>query len=150
MENDLTPHLLIPTCIQCDQIGLREMPELLCEIEAEFGFDVLIAFLSINGGRQYCVKVMPTMATKQSDLWPLHLWLKQRLYGGKITVPMGNIALVTRVAWTIAVRLREGWSLSSIARAVGCDTRTVSMHKQRLTKIGWLRTALPKSERKAS
>lgn len=149
METDLTPHLLIPTCAQCDEIGLREMPELLCDIEAAFGFDVLKAFLFAYGGGEYYVKVLPTVATKQSDLWPLHLWLKQRLYGGKITIPMGNIALITRVAWTIAMRLREGWSLATIARAVGCDTRTVSMHKKRLIKIGWLRAALPNPESKA-
>jgi hypothetical protein len=63
---------------------------------------------------------------------------------------LGNLALQTRVAWTIAVHLRNGLSLAATARAVACEARTVSGHKKRLVKIGWLRATLPNPERKAS
>jgi hypothetical protein len=48
------------------------------------------------------------------------------------------------------VHLRDGLSLAATARAVACEVRTVSGHKKRLVKIGWLRAALPNPERKAS
>lgn len=150
MQTDRTPHLLIPTCAQCDEIALREMPELLCDIEDRFGFDVLKAFLFEFGGRQYSVSVRPNAARKQSGVSDLHEWLHHRCVAGKISVPLGNIALQTRLAWTIALHLRAGWSLAVIAQAVACEARTVSLHKNRLVKIGWLRAALPNPERKAS
>lgn len=150
MPTDRTPHLLIPTCAQCDDIGLREMPELLCEIEGRFGFEVLKTFLLEFGGRDYCVTVRPRSDRTQPDLAHLNKWLRDRCVSGRIAVPLGNVSLQTRVAWTIAVHLRNGWSLAATAQAVACDLRTVSLHKQRLVKLGWLRASLPKPEREAS
>lgn len=150
MQTDLTPHLLIPTCTQCDEIALREMPELLCDIETQFGTALLTEFLFAYGGRQYSVSVRPTEERKASRLWPVHEFMRSRCIAGDISIPMGTVAFTVRLAWTIALRLRDGWSLAEIARAVGCDTRTVSHHKKRLTKIGWLRAALPHPERQAS
>jgi hypothetical protein len=150
MQTDRTPHLLIQTCAQCDEIAVREMPELLCAIEDRFGFDVLKAFLFEFGGRQYSISIRPNARRKQSALSDLHDWLHERCVAGTIPVPMGNLALQTRIAWTVAVHLRDGLSLAATARAVACEVRTVSGHKKRLVKIGWLRAALPNPERKAS
>lgn len=138
MKTDLTPHLLIPTCAECDAIALREMPELLCDIEAEFGFDMLKEFLFAHGGGQYCVKRQLSPEIKASPLLAVHVWMRARLYGGTVTIPMGNLSLNVRLAWTIATHLRAGMSLAATARATGCDARTVSAHKKRLVKIGWL------------
>jgi hypothetical protein len=147
MSTDRTPHLLIPSCAQCDAIGLREMPELLSDIEERFGFEVLKAFLLEYGGRHYGVAVRPKVDRTGSDLAELHQWLQGRCVAGSIAIPLGPVALSTRIAWTIAVHLRDGWSLAATARAVACDLRTVSLHKQRLVKRGWLRASLPTPER---
>lgn len=137
MANDLFPHLLQPTCAQCVGIGLQ-MPGLLWEMEDECGAEVLIAFLHGHGGRELSIQVnLPE--PDDGDLVQMAIWwLRRRLGPGKIVVPLGPTSYQSRLAWTIYKQLAEGASLSVIVKTLGCDLRTVSKQKRRLTNISAL------------
>jgi len=133
MASDPTSRLDNPTWAECGRIGLY-VPDWLHEAGAELGSDVLRRFLLDHGGRELSLpsRELPPDADSVLD------WMKRRFGWGKVLVPKGPLAHRSRIAWSIYRRLRDGRSLREIAEAVDLHVRTVSIHKQKLTRRGLL------------
>ncbi|MGB3313022.1 MAG: helix-turn-helix domain-containing protein [Albidovulum sp.] len=138
MSNDPTPHLLFPTCAECNRIGLPAMPGTLRDMERDLGPHVLRAFLMAHGGREYCVRATVPDTARPGPLGQADDWMRARFGAGRVNIPKGPAAQSARLAWTIFTRLAAGWSLARIAEATGCHTRTVSQRKKLFLDLGVL------------
>lgn len=139
MSFDPTPHLLFPSCADCNRIGLPPMPEMLRTMERDVGAAAVREFLLAYGGREF--KARAASSESLADDTPAEAWMHKHYCGEKITIPMGPAANSARLAWTIFARLAEGWSLARIATATGYHLRTISNRKNLFLALGVLPAA---------
>jgi hypothetical protein len=141
MTTDPTPHLLFPTCADCNRIGLPPLPEMLVAMEKALGPDVLRAFLLAYGGREYATRRTAPDSYRDGPLGKADAWMQAEYSGINIHVPKGPAARTGRVAFTIWTRLCEGQSLRQIATETDSTMRTVCNRKKLFTDMGVLPTA---------
>lgn len=135
MANDLTPHLLIPSCADCAAMGIH-VAGFLHDMEAAIGVDTLRDFLLTHGGREVLV---PTGRKARSDPdTPTSAldWLTRNVGWGRLTIPKGPVAHRARVSFTVLTMRRDGKSIDQIAVATGIHSRSVSIILKRLAERG--------------
>jgi hypothetical protein len=111
MTTDPTPHLLFPTCADCNRIGLPLLPGMLVAMEKDLGPDMLRAFLLAYGGREYATRRTAPDSPRDGPLGQADAWMQAEFSGMKLQVPKGPASRAARVACTIWTRLCEGQSL---------------------------------------
>ena len=135
----MTGPLDIPTCADCEMIGLT-MPDLLVRMETELGVETTAAFLAEWGGRTYGIR--RTAARGSGAAFDeVNAWLLEELGHGRVQIPFGPFAWKARLAWTIYNALAEGMSHDRIARAYGVAMRNVTNHRRRFEARGLLRNS---------
>ncbi len=135
----MTGTLLIPTCADCEMIGL-DMPELLVRMEAELGAETTAAFLAEWGGRTYGIR--RTAARGAGEAFnEVNAWLLEEIGHGRVQIPLGPFGWQARLAWTIYSALTDGMSHDRIARAYGVGVRNVTNHRRRFEARGLLRNS---------
>ena len=139
MSRDPTPHLLFPSCADCNRIGLPLMPAMLRDMERDIGAEPVRAFLLAYGGREFATRAARSAA--KNDETRAEAWMHTHFPGERVTIPKGPSATSARLAWTIYNRLAEGWSHTRIAAATGCHTRTVSSRHNLFRSLGILPVA---------
>ena len=127
------PHdLPIPTCAQCEAIGIP-IPPLYVEMEAALGAVALIDFVTRHGGREVTVPRRPTSETHEALRW-----LSEEIGHGKMVMPRGPLARRARVRFAVFQMIRDGYSVPQIARHLDMHIRSISTIKQQLTDLGQL------------
>lgn len=113
-----------------------DMPYPLPELEAEIGHPALVAFLLEWGGHEVGI---PSRRVKPGTPHAAALdWLRREVGYGRWMVPRGPVSDRAAAAWETLRRLRAGQSLTEIARAQTCHTRTISNRKTKFTRRGLL------------
>lgn len=124
-----------PTCVQCLHMGL-DMPYPLAALEAAIGHPALVAFLLEWGGLEVGIPSRPVNpGTPHAAALD---WLRREVGYGRWMVPRGPVSDRATAAWETLRRLRAGQSLTEIARAQTCHTRTISNRKTKFTRRGLL------------
>jgi hypothetical protein len=136
MAIDPYPHLLFPACADLVHIGVS-VPDVLMDMEKAIGEDLTRDFVRVWGGREFCV---PYKSSKSGAAE----YLREQFLGGRLLIPSGPASVGSRRAFTIYIDLKNGASLATIARRLGCNLRTVSNHKRRLLDLGLIKPTLTK------
>lgn len=138
MTTDPTPHLLFPTCADCNRIGLPLMPAMLIAMEKDLGPDVLRAFLMAHNGREYATRRTAPETYRDGPLGQADAWMQAEYTGVNLVVPKGPASRSARLAFTIWTRLCEGQSLRQIATETDSTMRTVCGRKRLFQDMGVL------------
>lgn len=127
-------YLPTPTCSEAYAIGIYIPPHLL-SIERTVGVEPLRAFLEEWGGREFGIPTTVTADTPHAEVVDA---LRAQFGPGRFMIAVGPLGSNVRVAWSVYLGLKNGMSLTEIARQCGCHARTVSGHKKRLMDRGLL------------
>lgn len=136
MAIDPHPHLLFPACADLVHIGVG-VPDVLMGMEKTIGEDLTRDFVRMWGGREFSVPFKPSKSGAAE-------YLRENIGFGRLLIPSGPASVASRRAFTIYVDLKNGASLATIARRLGCNLRTVSNHKRRLLDLGVIKPTLTK------
>lgn len=140
MQSDPFPNLLFPSCAQCAGIGIEQIPEFLWALEDELGFDTLRVFLLAHGGRRCDIQKRDgsKVIDELDRLGQAYAFTRSYWGHGRIAIPLGPAARRARAAWTAFEHLKQGQSLQTVARLIGCNERQVSRQKAKFIEIGAL------------
>lgn len=111
---------------------------MLWDMEDACGEAALFAFLLAYGGREYIGPVEEPAVRDGDPLSIARHWVHGNVGHGKMTLPLGPAAYRRRLAWTIFDRLSKGHSRAQISQELRLTTRSVSIHRNRLRRIGAL------------
>lgn len=133
---DLNPPLPLqmPTCAQAAGVGIGNIPEVLFDMEDDIGEAATAAFLRRFAGLEISVPRKPAFEDG-AEICTALAWINERFGAGNVMIPMGPASALAVARWNAFLLLREGKSLREVARRLGCVTRSVSRHKQKLVEL---------------
>ncbi|MBV0912852.1 hypothetical protein [Anianabacter salinae] len=134
-----------PTCAQMREMGLP-VSDVLSELESALGHEDLIAFLQATGGAEFHVPSKPPAKPPSSPEERAGECLRQTIGWGSYQVPLGPTSAMARSCFAILKGLRQGQTVSQIAKSQGLNSRTVTRRKAILSELGLLDTSADTSK----
>ena len=137
---DTSPHTNLLTCDEMIDLGMK-VPEMLEELEDSLGPDAVWKLTGLYGGTEAHIpqahRMAQSVVAQQLGDEITH-WLLKTYGAGRIQIPLGPHSGRALKMAAFRAALLSHQSHRTIAKSLGCHTRTVERAKRELVMAGFL------------